>query len=240
MLGRMGMKKILFLMLGLLVVQGTTMAYDCNSSVLSILKDKQIIDFNPTTKEWSRNLGLNDYVFTKHVTVGSGGYTELTLGDKTFDTNSTYEFTFQSRLFAYNAHQLKFFELGFDGENFVKRDLAKEEVQMFFPDVEILSISEFKDNEIEVKLPIFRKKAFMLLNDTERDFYKYKFEYHQSSVPVFNNIFELRMPRTMVFSHFKSRDEMFPILRIKVKPQLREQPQIQTPTEEIEEKELEL
>lgn len=108
---------------------------------------------------------------------------------------------------------MKFFELIFNGNEFQRRDLTKEEVQYLFPDVQIIMVSEFNDNEISVELPIFHKKAYMILNDTDQDFYKYQFEYYKGQ-SLFNNIFEVNIPRVMVYSHFKSRDEMFPILRI--------------------------
>ena len=192
-------------------------AYECDQMVLNSINDKQIIDYNPLTKKWSRNLGLNDYVFTKHRTIGTGGFSEYIYKDKTYDTNSTYEFLYYTKLYGYNAHQMKFFELIFDGNEFQKRDLTKEEVQYLFPDVQIIMVSEFTDNEISVELPIFHKKAYMILNDTDQDFYKYQFEYYKGQ-NLFNNIFEVNIPRLMVYSHFKSRDETFPILRINVKP----------------------
>ncbi len=211
------MKKFLLLMLCVLSFAGAAFAYECEVSVLNSINDKQIIDYNPKTKTWSRNLGLQDYVFTKTITVGTGSFTEFTYNGKTYDTNTTYEFLSDGRLYGYNAHQLKFFELGFDGSGITGRELTKEEVQNFFPDAKIIMVSEFKDNEIEVDLPIFHKKAFMILNDTDRDFYKYQFEYYKRR-SLFNNIFEVNFPRILIYSHFKSRDELFPILRIKVKP----------------------
>lgn len=212
------MKKFLFLILSLIVFGSVSYAFEMDASVLQSIKDKQIVDFNPKTRVWSRNLGLKDYVFTKHITVGSGSFSEYTYKDKTYDTNTTYEFLYYRKLYGYNMHLLKFFELDFNGEEFINRELTKEEVQNMFPDVEILMISEFKDNEIEVELPLFHKKDFMLLNDTDKDFYKYQFEYYKGTNRLFNNIFEVNIPRILIYSHFKSRDEMFPILKIIVKP----------------------
>lgn len=211
------MKKFLFLIMSLLIFCNIAKAYECDQMVLNSINDKQIIDYNPLTKKWSRNLGLNDYVFTKHITIGTGGFSEYIYKDKTYDTNSTYEFLYYTKLYGYNAHQMKFFELIFDGNEFQRRDLTKEEVQYLFPDVQIIMVSEFTDNEISVELPIFHKKAYMILNDTDQDFYKYQFEYYKGQ-SLFNNIFDVNIPRVMVYSHFKSRDEMFPILRINVKP----------------------
>ena len=197
---------------------GAACAYEINPAVLQNIKDLQIVDYNPSTRIWSRNLGLNDIVFTKHVTHGTGGYSEYKYNNNVYDVDSTYEFLYGGRLLGYNAHTLKFFELTFDGEKFDHRDLTKEDVQYLFQDVEILPLSQFKDNEISVELPIFRKRTFMLLNDTDGYFYKYQFEHMKRKRTAFNNIFEVKYPRVLIYSHFKSRDEMFPILKINVKP----------------------
>ena len=213
------MKKILSAALLITLLCGAAGAYEVDEAVLNAITNNQIVDYNPQTKFWSRNLGLNHYVFTKHISIGSGSYTYFTNGVKEYELNSTYEFLYYGKLYAYSAHLLKFFELGFDGEGFTTRELTKDEVQNMFPDVKILLVSEFdENNEITVELPVFRKKAFMILNDTDNDYYKYQFEYYRPENKLFNNIFEIRMPRIMVMSHFKSRDALFPILRVIVKP----------------------
>ena len=228
------MKKVLLIILGLFIFSNISYAYTADPSVMNAIKDNQIIDYNPQTQRWSRNLGLHDYVFTKRMTIGSGGYTELVYKDKQYDINSTYEFLYYGKLIAYNGHLLKFFDLTFDGEKFVGKELTKEQVQTLFPDVTILPVSEFKDNEITIESPIFRKRAYMLWNDTERDFYKYQFEYYKKNNGFFKGIIETAFPRTFVYSHFKSRDEMFPILKINIKPVLKEPAQTDEKTPESE------
>lgn len=212
------MMKCLLSIICLIFFTGAVFAYEVEPAVLQNIKDLQIVDYNPATRIWSRNLGLNDIVFTRHITHGSGGYSEYKYNNNIYDVDSTYEFLYGGRLLGYNAHNLKFFELTFDGDKFDHRDLTKEEVQYLFPDVEILMLSEFKNNEISVELPIFRKRTFMLLNDTDVYFYKYQFEYFKRKRTAFNNIFEVTYPRVLIYSHYKSRDEMFPILKINVKP----------------------
>lgn len=216
------MKKTLFLILSLLLFCSFSYAYTADPGVMNAIKDNQIVDYNPATQMWSRNLGLKDYVFTKHISVGTGSYSEYFLGDKQFDTNTTYEFLYNGKLIGYSGHLLKFFDLTFDGSNFKAVELTKDQVQTLFPDVKIIMVSEFENNEITIESPIFRKRAYMILNDTDRDFYKYQFEYYKTENSYFKGIFETRFPRVFVYSHFKSRDEMFPILKINVKPILKE------------------
>lgn len=216
------MKRLLLSLACLTLLGSSAFAYDVNPVVLSSIKDLQIVDYNPSTKTWSRNLGLNDYVFSKHVTNGSGGYSEYKYDGKTYDVDSTYEFLFQGRMFGYNAHTLKLFELMFDGEQFTQRELTDEEIQFFFPDMDVIKVSQFdENNEYLIELPVFRRAEFMIINDTDRDFYKYQFERYNNKNKIFNNIFDIIIPRTLVFSHFGSRDEMFPILKIRIKPKFK-------------------
>ena len=216
------MKKILFTILSLIMVSSISFAYTANPNVLNSINDNQIVDYNPTTKIWSRNLGLKDYVFTKHVSVGTGSFSEYVYKGTQYDINSTYEFLFYGKLIGYNAHLLKFFDFTFNGKDFEAKELTKEQVQFLFPYIKIIMVSDFKDNEITIESPIFRKRAYMILNDTDRDFYKYQFEYYKANDNVFKGIFETSFPRVLIYSHFKSRDELFPILKINIKPILKE------------------
>lgn len=216
------MKKTIFTILSLILLSGVSYAYTAHPSVLNSINDNQIVDYNPNTKIWSRNLGLKDYVFTKHISVGTGSFSEYFYKDKQYDINSTYEFLYSGKLIAYNGHLLKFFELNFNGEDFESKELTKEQVQFLFPDVRIILVSEFKDNEITIESPIFRKRAYMILNDTDRDFYKYQFEYYKANDNIFKGIFETSFPRILIYSHFKSRDDLFPILKINIKPIIKE------------------
>lgn len=226
------MKKIIFTLLSLICLSNISFAYTADPNVLNSINDNQIVDYNPTTKIWSRNLGLKDYVFTKHISVGTGSFSEYFYKDKQYDTNSTYEFLYYGKLIGYNGHLLKFFDLTFNGEKFEAKELTKEQVQVLFPDIKIILVSEFKDNEITIESPIFRKRAYMILNDTDQDFYKYQFEYYMSNDRVFKGIFETSFPRVLVYSHFKSRDEMFPILKINIKPVIKEKEDIQVENSE--------
>lgn len=221
------MKKVIFTILSLICLSNISFAYTADPNVLNSINDNQIVDYNPSTKIWSRNLGLRDYVFTKHISIGTGSFSEYFYKDKQYDTNSTYEFLYYGKLIGYNGHLLKFFDLTFNGEKFEAKELTKDQVQILFPDVKIILVSEFKDNEITIESPIFRKRAYMILNDTNQDFYKYQFEYYMSNDRVFKGIFETSFPRILVYSHFKSRDEMFPILKINIKPVIKEKEDIE-------------
>lgn len=209
------MKKF-FLILVMLCSINAVFAYDYDTVVQDALMDGQRAGYNIAKSEWSRSLKPGDVIFLKRTTKGSGGYTEMEFRGDWMDTDTTYEFFVVDKLIGYNGHSLKFYELYFNGKNIVKTELPPREVQKYFPDVQIIQVSDFKDNKIEVTKPWFAKKTFMLLNDTDRDFYKYQFEKYKVN-ELIRGIFEAKKPQTFKFSHFGSRDAMFPVLEIKVK-----------------------
>lgn len=198
-------------------------AYDYMPPVTNDVKDSQTISYSLEKHEWSRTpVDKEDIVFTKYMTKGSGGYSEYEHGQKQYEAGngSTYEFLDGTNLIGYNVHSLKFYRLNFNGEKITSEELTPDEVQRYFPDVEIVRISQFKNNKIELKKPWFKAKNFMLLNDTNTDFYKYQFE-DEKSYQLVRGLFELPksmlFPRKLVYSHFASRDKMFPTLQIVVK-----------------------
>lgn len=55
-------------------------------------------------------------VFTKHVSPGSGSYSEYVSDVQTLYLSSTYEFLYAGRLIGYSEHELKFFEVVYRDE----------------------------------------------------------------------------------------------------------------------------
>ncbi len=224
------MKKLI-IVLTIFLFSNIVFAYEYKAPLINDIKDSQSVVYNKETQSWTKaaidikqeNLNENEILFTKYTTKGSGGYSEYDSTDKQYDTNSTYEFLDENNLIAYNAHSLKFYKLNFNGEKITTQELTPSEIQKYFPDVELVKISEFKNNKIELKKPWFKQKTFMLVNDTKTDFYKYQFE-NIKSYQIIKGIFETQknqiFPQTIIYSHFQSRDKMFPILEIKIKNSL--------------------
>ena len=114
-------------------------------------------------------------------------------------------------------HLLKFFELGFEDNKITHKSLSAEELKILFPDVKIVYISKFKNNKIVLKKPWRKSQTYLLVNDTDRDFYKYSFEDYSGRPELIKGLFTVDKPQTLIYSHFGSRDDLFPILKIKVK-----------------------
>lgn len=209
--------RILTVLLYFLISANCVFAYDYPQEMKNNLEVTQKINYNPNSKIWTRKPLKSGITFTKHMTVGSGGFSEFLNQKKYYDTNTTLEFLDENRLIGYNQHMLKFFELGFDGKKITNRELKLDEIKKLFPDVEIVKISDFKNNKIVLKKNRGETKTFLLINDTNKDFYKYSYEKHGNGTELIKSIIEVDKPKTILFSHFSSRDKLYPILTIKIR-----------------------
>lgn len=211
------MKKIILLMM-LALTMNSALAYEYNSAMIdNAVKEDQQIEFCPIKNMWGRNFAINNLLFTKHITHGSGSFSEYELKKKLYDTDTTYEFLYNNQLIGYNMHKLKFYNMEFENDKFKNTVLSDIQLKELFPNVEIVKVSQFKDNKITLDKPWFESKTFLLVNDTDRDFYKYQFENYKKQDELIRGLFEVKRPGTLIYSHFGSRDEMFPILKIHVR-----------------------
>lgn len=210
------MKKMALLIAFFIGLSGAY-AYNYSPRIMDNIKESQQISYLPITKSWSRDFEINGMLFTKYITVGSGGFSEYKNKKTNFDTNTTYEFIYNNNLYGYNMHMLKFFELQFKDNKFVPEEMDENQLREFFPDIEFVKVSQFENDKVIIKKPRFKSKTYMLLNDTKRDFYKYQFEDYNKENQIIHGIFEIEKPTRLIYSHFKSRDKMFPILEITVK-----------------------
>ena len=215
------MKK-LAVFLALLLTSGSVFAYDYPSYVKDGLKDEDSICSNQKTHKWTRTDEGSSTCFIKQMTHGSGGFSEFEYGNEHLETGkdgTTYEFLYNGDLIGYNAHTLKFYKLVFNGKTITSEILTVPQIQEIFPDVQIVNVSQFKNNKITLTKPWFQNKTYLIVNDTERDFYKYQFE-KLGGYELIRGILNVSkyqvLPEKFVFSHFGARDKDTPPLYITV------------------------
>lgn len=214
------MKRKILLALVLLLTCNAAFSYNYKADMLNGIKDGQKICYNPAKKSWSAETTHCPVLFTKYITTGTGGFSELEYNNIRFGINSTYEFLDGQKLIGYNAHTLKFYNITYDGKKIVSDILPEGEIKKYFPDVQIVKISHFNNGSITLEKPWFKRKTFLLLNDTGMDFYKYQFEHKPGNCyELIKGIFEVKRPQTIIYSHFASNDPLFPKLKIRVRNQ---------------------
>ncbi len=180
----------------------------------AVTEGSQVI-FLPSVGVWSNGGMAEDrIVFTKHVSVGSGSYSEYVSDKQTLYLPSTYEFLYQGRLIGYSAHDLKFYETVYKDGRFVTDPLAPTAVAEIFPSLPLVLISSAQNGEITVDKPFWRDEVFLLLNDTNESYYHYSFEDYTPPASPFKSYLVLDRAETLVFSHFGSSD--MPVLRLKI------------------------
>lgn len=213
------MKKLLLFTAFVLSIN-TANAYNYNPVILNNgVKDNQIIKYCPQSGVWGES--CSDVMqFEHHYTIGSGGYSEYKLNEKTYETDTCYEFLYGNKLIGYNPYKLKFYELQFKNNSFEKTELTDAQIQELLPNVKIVKISQFKNNEITLYKPFLRKTSFLFVNDTDREFYKYQFENYKNQKEFIHGIFEPRHAGTYMYSHFGTRDKQIPPLKLVVKNRL--------------------
>lgn len=213
------MKNLLLFMAIILSINAAN-AYDYNPVILNNgVKDDQIVKYCPQSGTWNENC-TNSLLFEHHYTIGSGGYSEYKLNGKTFETDTCYEFLYGNKLIGYNPYKLKFYDLQFKNNHFEKIELTDSQIKELFPKTEIVKISQFKNDEIVLHKPIFKKVTFLFVNDTGKEFYKYQFENYKNQTEFIHGIFEPKHAETYIYSHFGGRDKEIPPLKIVVKNKL--------------------
>lgn len=210
--------KNFILLFAIVLSINTAFAYNYNSEIINnAVNEDHRLEYNQTKKTWVKTNSETPETFTKHWTKGSGGFSEYERNKNMLETCTTYEFLYKNQLIGYNTHTLKFYKFDFENEKFNKTELSESQIKELFPDVEIVKISQFKDNKITLNKPWFKKKTFLIVNDTDKEFYKYQFEHYAKTDELIRELIEVDRPRTFIFSHFGSRDKLFPTLKITVK-----------------------
>lgn len=201
---------ILFLSLVIIRVNASTI-------LSNHIKENDKLSFSKTKCTWQMGFDENNYNFTKHYTIGSGGFSEYELNNVRYDTHSTVEYIVDKKLLGYNPHTLKFSYITFDGQKFNNEYLSDSELQKYFPNTKFIKISEFKNNQIVIRKRPFISEEYLLINDTNQDFYKYSLTNGKDKKQIFKCFIKVIFPTTYKYSFFGQKQSDRPVLTIKFK-----------------------
>lgn len=204
------MKQFLLTVLILICASTTVFAYDISNKFSDTIKESDKVSYK--NQNWEKGFRESGFNFIKYYTTGTGGYSEYELNGKRYDTNTTIEFLYDNKLLGYNTHTMKFSYLTFNGKKFMHTYLTSQEIQPFFPNVHIIKVSDFKNNELTIKKSFLKKETYLLQNDTDEFFYKYSFENRRTNRALFKPLFSIRLPQTLVYSFWGSRNPQTPPL----------------------------
>lgn len=133
--------------------------------------------YNPYSETWRTGdvTEDSDVLLNKQLIEGASSYTQFFYSDNTIagTLNTDYEFIKNGKLYGINNNELKFYEIIFNGDYFEEIELNVEEVQKLFPDTEIIRLSQIdSDNKMWLSKPMFKKKDFLFINDSDKSYYK--------------------------------------------------------------------
>lgn len=165
----------------------------------AVRENYQVV-YSPSSGVWNNGGMAEDrIVFTKHVSPGSGSYSEYVSDVQTLYLSSTYEFLYAGRLIGYSEHELKFFEVVYRDGKFEQVELSPAQVRELFPAVEVVLVSEAEGGVITVSRLPFGPKAFLLLNDTPTSYYHYSFENFYGYGTPLKSVLKLTKPGISFF-----------------------------------------
>lgn len=158
---------------------------------------------------------------TRRVSEGSGSYSEYVspMYDVYTPAGSNYEFLYKGRLITYHIFDVKFYEIVYNHRNkqFIEVPLEENFIKEIFKHPKIIYISQFNDNhELTVRKRPFKKQRYLLLNDTDKYFYRYTLEIPNKS-NVIKNLFFAKKRSDIDFAHFMEDVEEFPMYKIHIK-----------------------
>ena len=172
------------------------------------------VTYSPKTG-WAFSSTYKDkIVLTKKTAEGSGGYSEYYYEDGTLAVtlNSDYEFIFENNLICVVNSNFKYYKLLKTPGGFKIAALTIPELKQIFPNTDIIKISQFTDNQITIKKPPFKDKNVLLLNDTNKYFYKYSLNPNYIQDENIKGLLHLTNYGEYVFSHYEDENEKLKII----------------------------
>lgn len=209
----MCMKKIFFTLVLFLLSTTCAFSFDfVNGNVY----------YNLQTQKWSSTqTSPKDVKLIYKMFSGSGGYSEYynNKGKLAIGPFSNKEFVYNGDLIGIDNGNLKLIKYYYDNGYFRNKELDTNYIEKLYPNVEIIKVSQFKNNEITLYKKKFEEKQILILNDTKQSFYKYSFKPSRVENSDVTGLINISRFGKVVFSHYGDDNDLFPALKINIKRQ---------------------
>lgn len=200
------MKKIFFLLATLFSIN-TSFAL---SEDYHVLQNDALAFYSPSTNTWSVEQVYDDsLVLNKKLFEGTGAYSVYNYSDGSlaFALATGDEFIYDGKFIIVDNNLLKFSKLVYNSGSFNEEILNEEEIQSIFPDVEIIKVSWFdEDNMMWLHKPFKKNKTILLLNDTDRFFHRFECKSKNSQDTDVKNLITFSRYGMYKFKHFGERN----------------------------------
>lgn len=176
--------------------------------------------YNLQTLKWSsqRTTAKDIKLFYKLYPT-SGGYSEYynNKGKLAIGPFSNKEFIYNGNLIGIDNGNLKLICYYYDNGFFRNKELDTATVNNLFPNAEIIKISQFQNNSITLYKKPFEQKQYLIINDTNNNYYKYKFKPANISNENVNGLITVNKFGKITFSHYGDDNDFYPALKIHIK-----------------------
>ena len=176
--------------------------------------------YNLQTLKWSsqRTTAKDIKLFYKLYPT-SGGYSEYynNKGKLAIGPFSNKEFIYNGNLIGIDNGNLKLICYYYDNGFFRNKELDTATVSNLFPNAEIIKISQFQNNSITLYKKPFEQKQYLIINDTNNNYYKYQFKPANISNENVNGLITVNKFGKITFSHYGDDNDFHPALKIHIK-----------------------
>lgn len=176
--------------------------------------------YNLQTQKWSaKRTTPKDIKLIYKMYSTSGGYSEYynNRGKLAIGPFSNREFIYDGNLIGIDNGNLKLIKYYYDNCYFRNSILDEGYIGKLFPEIEIIKLSKFVNNEITIYKKPLEQKKILILNDTKNNYYKYTFKPANIEDKDITGLITVGKFGKIVFSHYGDDNEFFPALKIHVK-----------------------
>ena len=133
-----------------------------------------------------------------------------------FIADGSIEFLNGNKLYTYFPRTFEYFEIVFNGFNFVMRRLETNDILNLFKDYKIIKLSDFANRKLDLKYSK-EKSNYIIMNDIGESFYRYYItadDNNKIQIDEFSNQFSIKEPVKIKLQRFEGCTKSYPCYEI--------------------------